>query len=81
MDFDVVAVNDRCDPADRFSVLARKKTGGFGVVKKGVLFFVQEEFYIALERWDPVGVSLVYFPREADEFVFVARTVDLFDGH
>ena len=81
MDVDVVAVDDRCDPADRFSVPARKETGGFGVLEKGVLLFAQEEFYFALERRDPVGISLVHFPRETDEFVYAPRTVDLFDVH
>lgn len=81
MVFDVVSVDDRCDPADCFAVPVRKETGGFGVLKKGVLRFAQKEFYFTPERWDPVGVSLVHFPRESDEFVQVARTLDLFDLH
>ena len=81
MEFDVVAVDDRRDPADRFSVSARKETGGFGVLKKGVLLFAQEELHFALERWDPVGVSLVHLPRESDEFFFGARTGYLFNVH
>jgi hypothetical protein len=81
MECDMVAVDDRRDPADRFSVLARKETGGFGVLKKGVLLVVKEEFYFALERRDPVGASLVHFPRESDKFVDAGRTYDLFDVH
>jgi hypothetical protein len=79
MEFDVIAVDDRRYPADRFSAFARKETGGFGVLEKRVLLFAQDEFYFAPERWDPVGISPVHLPREADEFVFAPRAVDLFD--
>jgi len=81
MDFDVVAVDDRCDPADRFSVPARQETGGFSVLKKGVLLFAQEEFYVALERRDPAGISPVHLPGKMDEFVYAPRVSDRFDGH
>jgi len=30
--------------------------------EKGVLLFAQEEFYVTLERWDPVWISPVHFP-------------------
>jgi hypothetical protein len=49
------------------------------VLKEGILLFVQEELYFAFERWNPVGVSMVHFPRESDEFLFAPVTVDLFD--
>jgi hypothetical protein len=81
MEFDVIAVDDRRDSADRFSISARKETGSFGVLKKGVLLFAQEELHFALERWDPVGVSLVHLPRESDEFFFAARIGYLFNVH
>src|SRR5208337_4169761 len=80
VDVDVIAVDDRRNPADRFSVFARKEIGGFGVFKKGVLF-AEDEFYIAHERRDPVEISLVHFPWEPDEFVHTARAVDLFNVH
>jgi len=50
-------------------------------LKKRVFLFSQEGCYLVLKRWDPVGVSLVHFPRGSDEFVFGVRVVELFDVH
>jgi hypothetical protein len=81
MKFDVVAVDDRGDRADCFSVLARQEPGGFGVVKKRVLLFIQMKCYIVFERRHPVGIVLVHFSGKADDFVPAGRAVDFFDVH
>jgi len=67
----MITIYDRRDPADDFPVISGKETGGLGVQKKRI-YIAQDKFHLADERRDPVGVSLIHLPGEADEFIQVA---------